>query len=383
MTRSTPLHLLLTTTLALASASASAVAAADGFPYGNIALNNVEAFVYTSVRTLFVDKDPSIVDKSWSPSYIQHNPNIPNGPSGLKAFVTSADFSYDFGLIVSQQNIVAIHSLFTNNTSGAQNAVVDIFRVENGRIAEHWDVLQPVVNQTASGNPMVDPAKERNSYDPARCGDDAFAATARALAPRALVQIFGNASANVDDFLQDPYTQHNPLVPSGVAAIKGFLAQAPPAAGQPSPYSPGFVLAKCDVVLVHSRIAGGGAGAASSVVADIFRVANRAASNPSSAPPAVRLVEHWDVVQDETPASKTASGNPMIDPANDPAKIQNVDQAAYGPVGKYANQPASSSSTSTVTSSRAAGNGSVVVSAAMSNRNFGPFALVRSLFAWM
>ena len=109
--------------------------------------------------------DPTAVD-AIGDVYIQHNPSLPNGPEALVAFASQyagLDFPvYEVVRGFTQDEFVILHSRFrvdesfTPDPDGPGFAVVDIFRFEDGKIVEHWDVLQPAVpaDQTASGNDM-------------------------------------------------------------------------------------------------------------------------------------------------------------------------------------------------------------------------------------
>jgi predicted SnoaL-like aldol condensation-catalyzing enzyme len=105
----------------------------------------------------FIDRDPSIVERCFAPDYIQHNPAIPNGPKAIAEFIASLskDFSYEPGMAVAEGNLVMVHGRYIGFGPKPMIAV-DIFRVANGKVAEHWDVLQEEVPEsaTASGNPM-------------------------------------------------------------------------------------------------------------------------------------------------------------------------------------------------------------------------------------
>ncbi len=117
--------------------------------------------VLTAVVDVFNKRDLTAFDKYFTTNYIQHNPHIGDGIDAVKKFVTSLpkDFRYDTGVITESNNIVMIHTRL-NNLFGKNYIGVDIFRVENGRLAEHWDVLQEEIpaEKTVSGNPMF-PAK--------------------------------------------------------------------------------------------------------------------------------------------------------------------------------------------------------------------------------
>jgi predicted SnoaL-like aldol condensation-catalyzing enzyme len=94
-----------------------------------------------------------------APLYIQHNPNAPDGPQGLIAYATSyiqmhPQLSMDFKRIIAEGDLVVVHSHLKLNPQDRGTAVVDVFRVENDRLVEHWDVIQPIPAQVANKNGM-------------------------------------------------------------------------------------------------------------------------------------------------------------------------------------------------------------------------------------
>ncbi|QLG96469.1 nuclear transport factor 2 family protein [Pseudomonas yamanorum] len=106
---------------------------------------------------VFVDRDPSVVDQYFAPDYVQHNPSIPNGPAAIKELIPKLpkDFSYQPGMAVAEGNLVMVHGRVVG-WGPKPMVVVDIFRLKEGKVAEHWDVLQEEVpaSASASGNPM-------------------------------------------------------------------------------------------------------------------------------------------------------------------------------------------------------------------------------------
>jgi predicted SnoaL-like aldol condensation-catalyzing enzyme len=111
----------------------------------------------TAVVDVFNKRDMTAFDKYFTKNYIQHNPLVPDGLEAVRKWVISLpkDFRYDPGVITESDNIVMIHARL-NNLYGKTYIAVDIFRVENGKLAEHWDVLQEEVpaEKSANGNPM-------------------------------------------------------------------------------------------------------------------------------------------------------------------------------------------------------------------------------------
>jgi predicted SnoaL-like aldol condensation-catalyzing enzyme len=126
------------------------------------ALFSVSAFAQTNkeivvagMKGLFIARDASVIDKYWSTDYIQHNPMVLNGSAVLKGFVSNfgPDFKYEPGMVVADGDLVMVHGRYSGIGPKAMIGV-DIFRLANGKIVEHWDVLQEEVTKTASGNPM-------------------------------------------------------------------------------------------------------------------------------------------------------------------------------------------------------------------------------------
>jgi predicted SnoaL-like aldol condensation-catalyzing enzyme len=116
-----------------------------------------KALVLAGIRGVFIERDPTVLDRLFSDDYQQHNPQIPNGPAAIKVLLSnlSRDFKYEPGLVMADGDYVSIHGRYTGWGPKPMIAV-DIFRVANGKIAEHWDVMQEEVpaSQSANGNSM-------------------------------------------------------------------------------------------------------------------------------------------------------------------------------------------------------------------------------------
>lgn len=119
-----------------------------------------KALALEAMTTLFQRHDASAVDRLYAPNYIQHNPDIIQGRDALRALVAdlSQDVYYEPGIVIAEGDFVAIHGRI-RGWSDAPQVVVDLFRVEDGKLAEHWDVLQneAPVNATLGGVAMFDP----------------------------------------------------------------------------------------------------------------------------------------------------------------------------------------------------------------------------------
>jgi predicted SnoaL-like aldol condensation-catalyzing enzyme len=97
--------------------------------------------------------------KFLGPRYTQHNPRAADGPDGLKAFLAFLrekfpDYHSEIKRIFADGDyvIVHVHNVPTPGSHGS--AIVDIFKLENGKIVEHWDVRQDIPEQSANSNTM-------------------------------------------------------------------------------------------------------------------------------------------------------------------------------------------------------------------------------------
>ena len=112
-----------------------------------------KANVIEYLDAVFNRRDLARAESFWAGDMIQHNPTMPNGLDVLRGFITSAEAGtgYEPGAIFEDGDLVAIHGRYTG-WAGKNMIAVDIFRFENGKIAEHWDVMQEEVPAAASVN---------------------------------------------------------------------------------------------------------------------------------------------------------------------------------------------------------------------------------------
>jgi predicted SnoaL-like aldol condensation-catalyzing enzyme len=117
-----------------------------------------KALVLEAFETLFNKKDFVAAEKFWSSNYIQHSAHISPGREGLFALVKSAPpgMRYENSLILADGDMLMLHGRFSGLGLPANWIVVDIVRIENGLLAEHWDVIEDEVTRekSASGRPM-------------------------------------------------------------------------------------------------------------------------------------------------------------------------------------------------------------------------------------
>lgn len=105
------------------------------------------------------DKDFAAASAYLGDKYTQHNPLAANGPEGLQAFLEFASanlsgFKVDFKRVLADGDFVIVHAHATNGPDDRGSAVMDIFRLENGKVVEHWDVIQAIPETARNDNTM-------------------------------------------------------------------------------------------------------------------------------------------------------------------------------------------------------------------------------------
>ncbi|WP_223552487.1 ester cyclase [Pseudomonas sp. BF-R-01] len=93
------------------------------------------------------------------PTYRQHNTQVADGVENFRQFFT--EFFRDFPQsslaikrLIAEDDLVAVHLHWQSHPDQPGDAVMDFFRLQDGRIVEHWDVIQPVASQSANNNSM-------------------------------------------------------------------------------------------------------------------------------------------------------------------------------------------------------------------------------------
>lgn len=231
----------------------------------------------------FTDHDPEAARALVTADYIQHNPQVPTGAEGLMGLVPLVEqsgMSVTTHRVISEGDLVVLHSTFDNaHAFGAPSlAAFDVFRVEDGKVAEHWDNLQPIPETTASGRGMTDGPTEVTDLD--RTEEN------KALVLGFVRDVLGGAAPEKAPMYSEVYMQHNPQLADG---IDGLIAGTKAWAEQ------GFVITKFEPQIVVAE--GNFVFVASDATVsdqpwaffDLWRVEDG------------KIVEHWDVVS-PTPA---------------------------------------------------------------------------------
>ena len=240
--------------------------------------------------------DVDTIHELANPDYIQHNPFI---PTGLEPFIELLPVLAEAGTTAENVRMfqdgdyVFMHNIRRNaEPFGAPEMVAfDIIRVdENGKVAEHWDALQPLVSETVSGRTQTDGPTEATDLDQT----EANKALAVALVEDVLM---GKDPSKITDYISaESYAQHNPNIADGlegiVAAVEALTAQ-----NNLFQYTDiHAVLGEGNFVLTVSE---GQWNGTTNAFYDLFRMEDG------------MIVEHWDVIQ-PVPTEGLANDNGMF-----------------------------------------------------------------------
>jgi predicted SnoaL-like aldol condensation-catalyzing enzyme len=104
-------------------------------------------------------KDFDAASKYLGNRYTQHNPTAADGPEGLKAFIAFLKDKFpnnrsEIKRIFADGDYVIVHVHAVREPGTRGNAIIDIFKLENGKVVEHWDVVQPIPEKPANNNGM-------------------------------------------------------------------------------------------------------------------------------------------------------------------------------------------------------------------------------------
>jgi predicted SnoaL-like aldol condensation-catalyzing enzyme len=226
--------------------------------------------VLTCYKKIIGQLDTSLVDQYVDDNYIQHSPTVPDGKAGLlqmlnflKILPRPAEIKSPIVRTIADGDLVAVH--LDVPFMGKRLAVVDIFRVLNGKLIEHWDASQEI----AAGN------------DEFTSGTKTININASNENTKRVASRFFNACINGDglntELLNPDLIEHN----KEVVSVGGLLAHL---TQQTSNYETKIhrVVAEGDFAVVQSEWGG---PERSFVQYDIVRVE------------ANRIAEHWSVVQ--------------------------------------------------------------------------------------
>ena len=147
--------------IGLAALAAGATPALAGPGAAEASLTERNRAIVTDFVDLFCTqkKVREAFTKHVAPGYIQHNPVAADGRDTAIAalepfFASQPNMKCEVKKIIVDGDMAAVHSKLTFGPNDRGSAVVDLLRIENGMIAEHWDVIQAVPEKSANDHPM-------------------------------------------------------------------------------------------------------------------------------------------------------------------------------------------------------------------------------------
>ena len=123
-------------------------------------LENNKRMVREYYELAFNERKPEEAVAKYQGSYYrQHNPQAADGAEPFISFVkyftqTYPDLHLEIKRIIAEGDLVVTHSQITRDANDRGQAVIDIFRLEDSKIVEHWDVLQDIPETAANNNTM-------------------------------------------------------------------------------------------------------------------------------------------------------------------------------------------------------------------------------------
>jgi len=122
-------------------------------------LEENKAVVVDYYQTAFAGDPEKAVKDHFGDQYVQHNPQAENGPQAFIGYVhwlrgENPELRLDMKRVIAEGDLVVTHSHLILAPGEPGRALADIFRLEDGRVVEHWDVIQDVPPTSANTNSM-------------------------------------------------------------------------------------------------------------------------------------------------------------------------------------------------------------------------------------
>ena len=241
--------------------------------------------VLEAVAAIFINFDAAAAEQLLAQDYIQHNPAVPTGAAPILGFIPGlkeSGIEVDIHRVIAEGDLVVLHSTYSNAEAFGADTLVgfDVFRVEDGKVAEHWDNLTPVTPPNPSGRTQIDGPTEILDLDKT--------AENKALVTAFLDTVLKEGAVDrITDFIStETYIQHNSQIADGLDGLGSALAAMAEQGIQMIYTDVHMVVAEGDFVFTASE---GTLGGTPTAFYDLFRVADG------------KIVEHWDVIA-EIPA---------------------------------------------------------------------------------
>ncbi|NRB59074.1 MAG: nuclear transport factor 2 family protein [Winogradskyella sp.] len=254
-------------------------------------IKDLKSIVNKGQDAFFKDYNESDLRTYFNEDYIQHNPHVPAGLEPVVGFLPNlkeAGTTVKTHRLLQDGDLVVAHNSYDNAQAfGAKEIVAfDIYRVENGKIAEHWDAITPKVTETASGRSQTNGPTTITDLD-------------KTEANKALVMNFvndvlmGKNPSKISEYINpEKYHQHNTQVKDGLEGLGQALEYLTSQNNMFVYHKIHRIIGEGNFVLTQSE--GEWNGGKPHAYYDLFRIEDG------------KLVEHWDIIQ-EIPAEQAHS----------------------------------------------------------------------------
>lgn len=268
---------------------AAALALTATVAFADTAAN--KQLVIDAMTNAFAKGNADAVDTYFADPYIQHNPLAASGVAALKGLLghmpKNPDASFTPVRIIAEGDLVATHYVY-ENFGPVPLVAFDVFRIENGKIVEHWDNMAPVAEPNPSGRTQTDGETEVSDLDKT----EANKAKVMEFIEKALIK---HEKVDITQYINPAkYLQHNSMVADGLEGFGAFMKEMAEKGITMDYTSTPLVVAEGNFVLTGSE--GSFAGKPTTFY-DLFRLEDGL------------IVEHWDVIAD-TPMENLPEGYP-------------------------------------------------------------------------
>lgn len=237
-----------------------------------------KAAAIEALEATLVARNADAVDQYFGPEYIQHNPMVADGTEGLKGLIGALQdndaFKAEFVRVIADGDLVAFHGRYEG--FGPDPMVsFDVFRLEDGKIVEHWDNLTPETAPNPSGRTQIDGATEITDLDKT----EANKALVEGFITKSLIN---HEEIDITQYISpETYLQHNSMVADGLQGFGAFMAEMAEKGITMEYTTLHKVIGEGNFVLTMSEGAFGGQPQA---FYDLFRLEDGL------------IVEHWDII---------------------------------------------------------------------------------------
>ena len=244
--------------------------------------DDLKSIAIKAQDAFFKDYSEEGVKKYFKQDYIQHNPTVPTGIDPILGFLPvlkGNKTTYTNHRLLQDGDYIIFHNSYHNAEPFGSKEVVafDVWRMEDGKVAEHWDNIIPKAEKTASGRSQVDGPTTITDRDKTDVNKEIV---------RNFINdvLFGKAPEKITDYVSaEEYNQHNPMVKDGLEGLNEAIEYLTSQNNMFIYKKTHKVLGEGNFILAMSEGEWNGKPQA---FYDLFRLKDG------------KIVEHWDVIQE-------------------------------------------------------------------------------------